>query len=126
MANEGQGEGAHNMAPGMTKDMDKMEIDSLILLPFFTDLDEDSDKNRTETPPPSYDEALAISSNNPDNLFVNLPPAEGAVALPLPSELDDRPPAASPPPPAITTADIPVAGPSNSRLTGTAGRPFDV
>ena len=106
-----------------------MEIDSLILLPFFTDLDEDSDKNRTETPPPSYDEALAISSNNPDNLFVNLPPSQdGAVALPplqappiVAADLDDDRPTQQP---AITTADIPAAPPSSVRLTG--GRPFDV
>ena len=39
----------------------------------------DLDKNRTETPPPSYDEALAISSNG-DNLYVALPDGATAVA----------------------------------------------
>jgi len=109
VANEGQGsEGTRNIAP---------------------DVDDDSDKNRTETPPPSYDEALAISSNNPDNLFVNLPPSQdGAVALPplqappiVAADLDDDRPTQQP---AITTADIPAAPPSSVRLTG--GRPFDV
>lgn len=98
-----------------------MNFRAKIKLYFLSDLDDDSDKNRTETPPPSYDEALAISSNNPDNLFVNLPPQDGAVALPplVAADLDDRPTQ-----PAITTADLPAAPPSSVRLTG--GRPFDV
>ena len=87
---------------------------------FIAEIDDDgSDKNRTETPPPSYDEALAISNN--DNLFVNLPPSTsssqgGATSLPPPpldDQLDDRPI----PPPAPITLD------NDNR---TAGRPFDV
>ena len=98
-----------------------MNFRAKIKLYFLSDLDDDRDKNRTETPPPSYDEALAISSNNPDNLFVNLPPQDGAVALPplVAADLDDRPTQ-----PAITTADLPAAPPSSVRLTGR--RPFDV
>ena len=45
----------------------------------------EANKNRTETPPPSYDEALAISSmisqQNNDPLYVNLSPSPPPLIL---------------------------------------------
>ena len=92
---------------------------------FIADLDDDgSDKNRTETPPPSYDEALAISNN--DNLFVNLPPSTsspqgGATSLPPPPPIDDQLDDRPLPPPAPITVDN-----DNNRSATVVGRPFDV
>ena len=61
----------------------------------------DPNKTRTETPPPSYDEALAISSmisqQNPDPLYVNLSPS------PPPPLATPTSPNAAPPPPQLQT-----------------------
>lgn len=85
-SNDGQLEGNGDvLAIGMNLYVFDCYCFFIIVLYFFADSDFD-DKNRSETPPPSYDEALAISSGLSDNLYVSLPPSsldniDGAASL---------------------------------------------